>query len=271
MQQYLFIILASLFVTACPASMYAKTFTVIADPPDSIIRVISGPDHKEQKFSSPAVIAADVATESARASKEILEVSKDRYKPVTIVLRHINEGDTIRVKLEKAFLHQLTYRLLAPAISSELDSRKPIPSRNLIFRDKAISISVAIGETSFQVGLKNLSEHPLKILWERGGYSDIHTQRFRLMNSGVRYQDRNNPIPDQIVLPGESIQETITPIEHVFVSSKTGKYEVKPLFGQEEVSTSGLRGKTFNLFIPIEINRAITPYNFKIQIMSDER
>jgi len=270
MQQYLFIILASLFVTACPASMYAKTFTIIADPADSVISVVSGSGQKEQKFSSPAVITVDVATESARAGREILEVSKDRYKPVTIALRHINEGDTIRVKLEKTFLPQLTYRLLAPAISSELDSRKPIPSRNLIFRDKAISISVAISETSFQAGIKNLSDHPLKILWERSEYTDIHARRFRLMNSGVRYQDRNNPIPDQIVLPGKSIRETITPIEHVFVSSKTGKYEVKPLFGQEEVNTSGLTGKTFNLFIPIEINRAITPYNFKIQIMSDE-
>ncbi len=269
MPQYLFIFVLSLFISAYPISMHAKTFTVIADPPDSVIRAVSGPDQKEQQFSSPAVITVNVATESARTGSELLEVSKDRYKPVTMALRHINDGDTVRVKLEKAFLPQLTYRLLTPTTSSELGYRAPLPSGEVTFRDKVISISFAAGETSFRVGLKNLSDHPLKILWDRGEYTDIHARRFRLMNSGVRYQDRNNPVSDQIVLPGKSIQETVTPIEHVFVSSRTGKYEIKPLFGQEGVSASGLNGKTINLFIPIEINRMITPYNFKILILTD--
>ncbi len=260
MKKYLVFFWICLFAAGCSPSTVTKHFKVIADPPDSVIRVVSGPDQKEQKFSSPAVIAVDVATESTRASREILEVSKDRYKPVTIALRHINEGDTIRVKLEKKLAYLLKYRLLAPA-----------PSEDLSFQDKIISISLAVGETAFQVGLKNLSEHPLKVLWERAEYTDIHARRFRLMNSSVRYQDRNNPVPDQIVLPGKSVQETATPIEHVLVSPKTGKYEVKPLIRQEGISASDLKGKTVNLFIPIEIDRAIIPYNFKIQIAYEEK
>ncbi len=260
MKKYLVFFWICLFAAACSPSTVTKHFKVIADPPDSVIRVVLGSDQKEQKFSSPAVIAVDVATESARASREILEVSKDRYKPVTIALRHINEGDTIRIKLEKKLAYLLKYRLLAPA-----------PSEDLSFQDKMISISLIVGETSFQAGIKNLSDHPLKILWERSEYTDIHARRFRLMNSGVRYQDRNNPVPDQTVLPGKSIQEAITPIEHVSVSSKTGQYEVKPLLGQEGFSASDLKGKTVNLFIPIEINRAIIPYNLKIQIVDDDR
>ncbi len=306
MQQYLLLITASLFITAYPISMYAKTFKVIAEPPDSAIRVVSGSDQKEQKFRSPAVIAVNTVTDSARTGKnEILEVSKDSYKTATIPLHHINDGDTIRIKLEKIFRHQvessppgaggsldkrdllrpaallsrqkpenflaerLTYRLLSPVVSSELAPRASIPSRELIFRDKAISLSLMVGETSFQMEIKNRSEHPMKIIWERAEYTDIHARRFRVMNSGIRHQDRNNPVPDQTIQPGKSVLEVITPVEHVFVSSETGNYEVKPLLNPENGGVHGLKGKTVNLFIPIEINRAITPYNFKIQIMSD--
>jgi hypothetical protein len=61
-----------------------------------------------------------------------------------------------------------------------------------------------------------------------------------------------------------SVQETITPISNVYVSSQTRGYEVKPLFPRD--AGPGLKGKTFILFIPMEINRSITSYNFKIEI-----
>ncbi len=260
MKKYFIIFWICLFASACSPSVVSKHFKVIADPPDSVIRVVFGPDQKEQKYSSPAAVTVDVPAEPTRSGREILEVSKDRYKPVTIALRHINEGDTIRVKLEKKLAYQLKYRLLAP-----------IPSDDLSFQDKTISMTLAVGEIAFQLGLKNLSEHPLKLLWERAEYTDIHARRFRLMHSGVRYQDRNNPVPDQVVLSGKALQDTITPIEHVFVSPKTGKYEVKALLGHEGAGVSGLKGKTVTLFIPIEINRAIIPYIFKIQIVEGEK
>jgi len=81
----------------------------------------------------------------------------------------------------------------------------------------------------------------------------------------VSYQDRNNFIPDQIILSGNSVQESLIPISNVYVSPQTKNYEIKPLFPRE--AGAGLKGKIFTLFIPIEINRSINPYNFTIEIV----
>jgi hypothetical protein len=249
--------LAGFLASGCSSvSVVTKNFKVITDPPDSIIRVVSGTEQKEEKFSSPAIITAEVPKDPALAARAFLEVSKDKYKPTTITLRHLNDGDTIRVKLEKIIPYQLKYRLLAPTQSDELK-----------FQDKAISISFTVNEQAFQMGLTNLTAYPLKIRWQSAEYTDVYGRQRRLMHSGVPFQERNNPIPDQTVLPGKSLQETVTPIENVSVSPQTGGYVVKPLFARDGEIITGLKGKTFNLFIPIEIDRQINPYNFKIEII----
>jgi hypothetical protein len=51
------------------------------------------------------------------------------------------------------------------------------------------------------------------------------------------------------------------------VSRQKGGYDIKPLFSLGSEAAAGLKGKSFNLFIPVEINRQIIPYNFKIEIL----
>ena len=43
-------------------------------------------------------------------------------------------------------------------------------------------------------------------------------------------------------------------------------YDMRPLFPLESDDAAGLKGKSVILFIPVEINRQIIPYNFKIEI-----
>lgn len=256
MKNYFIGAMACLLFSGCADSVITKNIKVIADPPDSVIRVVSGPDLKEEKFSSPASITVEIPKEPALAAKAFLQVSKDKYKPTTIALRHISEGDTIKIKLEKLLTYQFKYRLLAPTQSEELK-----------FQDKSIMLSFTVGEQAFQMKLMNLSTETLKIRWESAEFTDITGQTRRLMYSAVPYQNRNNPIPDQTVLSGKSLLETVTPIENVSVAPHTGGYVVKPLFIRDGDGAAGLKGATFNLFIPIEINRQIIPYNFKMQIV----
>jgi hypothetical protein len=283
----LVIILVCFFASGCTRAVQTKNFKVIADPPDAAIRVISNAEKKEQRYHSPAAITVELPQEPALAARVVLEVIKERYKPFTTSLRHINDGDTIKIKLEKndaqqpgyrlpgmplnKTAYQLKYRLLAPILPEKINhplgyhALAPIQSDEIRFQDQAISISFAVNEQSFRMNLTNLSPHPLKIRWYQAEYTDIHARRRRLMHSGIRYQDRNNPIPEQVVSSGCTIQENITPVEHVFVSPRTGGYEINPLFDRSD-NVTALKGKSFNLFIPIEINRTITPYNFKIMI-----
>ena len=256
MKKSLIVALICFFVSGCASAVITKNIKVIADPPDSVIRVVSGPEQKEERFSSPASVTVEVPKDPLLASKAFLEVSKDKYKPTTIPLRHINDGDTIRVKLQKIATYQFKYRMLAPTASEELK-----------FQDTSVSISLTISEQTFQMGLTNLTAFPLIIRWQSAEYTDVYGRQRRLMPSKVPYSDRNNPIPDQIVLPGKALQETVTPIENVSVSPQTGGYVVKPLFIRNGDGAIGLKGKTFILFIPMEINRQIIPYNLKFEIV----
>jgi hypothetical protein len=119
--------------------------------------------------------------------------------------------------------------------------------------------------------LTNLLDKNLKLLWEQAQYTDVNKQTSRLMHSGVRFQDRNNPIPEQIVPPRASIQEGVIPINRVVFSQEKKAYETKALLPFESEEGAQLKGKTINLFIPIEVDRAIIPYNFKIEITDSVR
>ena len=56
------------------------------------------------------------------------------------------------------------------------------------------------------------------------------------------------------------------PITNVFMSQQTKGYDVRPLFPLESDVAARLKGKSILLFIPVEIDRQIVPYNFKIEI-----
>ena len=258
MKRYVVAVLAAIIAAGC-SSTITKSFKVFADPPDSDIRVVSGAELKELKYRSPATVTAEVPKDPALASKALVEVSKDSYKPFTIALRDIRDGQTLNVRLEKImqsmFRYRLAYRLVAPAVSETLQ-----------FRDTAVSVSFTVDGQSIRMHLTNLLDHEVKILWDQAQFTDVNKQTSRLMHSGIRFQDRNNPIPDQIVPPRAVVEEGVIPINRVFFSQQKKAYETKSLLPVDSEAGSQLKGKTINLFIPIEVDRAIIPYNFKIEI-----
>lgn len=250
--------LAAFFATGCSA-VVTKNFKVFADPPDSVIRVVSGVELKELKFRSPATIAAEMPKDPAFAAKAIMEVSRDNYQPKTIALRDINDGDTLTIKLEKILRDLVRYKLSYRLVS-------PVASQELRFRDRSVAVSFTVDEQWFQMRFENLTAYDVKILWERAEYTDVNKQTHRLMHSNIRYQDRNNPIPDQFVLSQGSVQQAVIPVSNVYMSQQKKGYDVRSLFSLESDGAAGLKGKSVILFIPVEINRQIIPYNFKIEI-----
>lgn len=258
MKKYIIFMLATVFAAGC-SSVTTKQFKVFTDPADASIRVVSGAELKVLKYASPATVTAEVPKDPALAAKAVVEVSKGNYTPKTIALSDITHGSTLNVKLEKILRDLVKYRLTCRLIS-------PVVSQELQFRDKSIAVSFVVGEQSVQMRFENLGPRDLKILWERSEYTDANNQQHRLMHSGVHYQDRNNPIPDQFVLSHSVVQETVIPISKVYFSQQKKAYEIHPLFTLDSDAAAALKGKTINLFIPVEIDRQIIPYNFKIEI-----
>ena len=251
-------VLAAVLAAAC-SPVTTKHFKVMSEPKDATVRVVAGVDLKEMKYRTPAVISADLPNDPALAAKAIVEVRKDNYKTKSIALRDIHDGDALMVRLEvlpDLVRYRLSYKMINPEVSEELK-----------YRDKEIAVSFAVGEQSFQMRFANVGHHDLKILWERAEYTDPYSQTHRLMHSGIRFQDRNNPLPDQLVVQNASLQEAVTPVRNVFMTPEKRTYDIRPLFVLDNEAAAGLKGRSIILFIPIEIDRQIIPYNFKIQIV----
>ena len=263
MKRYAVVVLAAIMASGC-SSVVTKSFKVFADPPDADIRVVSGLELKELKYRSPAAVTAEVPKDPALASKAYLEVSRDSYKPFTLALRDIRDGQTLNVRLEKImqslFRYRLAYRLVAPAVVRYApvqghDHRRIVHGRRPVHPDAPYEPA----------------RPEVKVLWDQAQFTDVNMQTSRLMHSGVRFQDRNNPIPDQVVPPRAAVQEGVFPVNRVFFSQQKKAYEPKLLIPVDTEAAAELKGKTVILFIPMEINRQIIPYNFKFEITDSVR
>jgi len=259
MKKYGILMLAVIFASGC-AGTATKNFKVFTEPADAVIKVVSGVELKEQKYASPARITVEVPTDPALAGKAILEVTRDDFKPKTILLGSIQDGDTLNLKLERIprdnVRYKLSCRLVGPAVSQELQ-----------FRDKVLSVAFVVEEQSLQMRFENLSARDVIILWEQAMYTDVYRQGHRLMHSGIRFQDRNNPLPSQTVQSHETVQEAVIPVTNVYMSQEKKGYDIRPLFPVKGDAAAELKGKTIGLFIPVELDHQILPYNFRIEII----
>jgi len=250
--------LAVMFASGCSGAIQ-KNFRVDAVPPDADIRIVSGVDLKEQTFHSPAIVSVSVPKDPDLSAKAHVEVSRESYAPRTILLRDIRDKETIVVKLERIVLSTERYHLKFRQVG-------PVAADELRFQDKVVAIQFTVTDNAIQMKFDNRSEQTIKILWDQAEYTDVRDRRSRIIHPGIRFQDRNSALPPQTVLAGESIQEALMPVGLVVYSQQKKAYENQPLFMLDNDTAQGLKGKSFYVFIPIEIDRQIIPYNFKIQI-----
>jgi hypothetical protein len=254
MRRHMIFACAVIMLFGC-ISERTKRFTLVVEPPDADIRVVSGSDLKELQYRSPAEITAVLPNDTVLEKKAMLEITRAKYKPVVLALRNIKDGDNLSIKLEKAVQYRLKCRLLSP-----------VPSDEIKFQDKVVSVLLIVEDRQFHLTVVNLTSSELKILWDGAAYTDVKNRQHRLMHSGIRYQDRNSSLPSQPVPPHGSVQEAVMPTSSVVYSPQTKTYENLPLFPLDSESAAGLKGKIFYLYIPVRIDRQIFPYNFKIEI-----
>ena len=68
-------------------------------------------------------------------------------------------------------------------------------------------------------------------------------------------------------MPGGTLQEWVIPESSIQYAAEKKGYVTKPLFVLDSENTPELKGRTVNLFLPVEIDRAIIPdYSFTIVI-----
>ena len=75
--------------------------------------------------------------------------------------------------------------------------------------------------TAYQVSfvLTNKTNHSIKIVWDEAAFVDVAGVSHRVMHSGVKYIDRNNPQPPTVVVRKGTITDLVIPTDNIYYVS----------------------------------------------------
>lgn len=142
------------------------------------------------------------------------------------------------------------------------------------FEDGTINIVWSPSSSQFGFFLTNKTSHSIKIIWDEAVYVDESGMSKKIMHSGVKYIDRNNPQPPTTVVRGATISDIVFPTDNVyFESGKYGGWRELPLFpdsGMEKIEIENKAktyiGKNVQVLLPIKIEDIVNEYVFVFSI-----
>ncbi|MEX2326315.1 MAG: hypothetical protein WD558_01165 [Pseudomonadales bacterium] len=140
------------------------------------------------------------------------------------------------------------------------------------FEDGMLKIVWLPISSQFGFFLTNKTSHSIKIVWDEAVYVDESGVSKRVMHSGVKYIDRNNPQPFTTVARGATISDIVLPTDNVYYLSGLGWREspLLPNSGTQkpeiENKARGVVGKNVQVLLPIKIEDVVNEYVFVFSI-----
>ena len=143
---------------------------------------------------------------------------------------------------------------------------KPKVNKDLYFEDDFFGVSFSISKEQVGYVLYNKTSNPIKIDWNQVSFVDVLGNSHKVMHSGIKYIDRINPQAPTVIPPTAKLEDIIFPIDYVdYVSGAYGVWRELPLF-PEAPKAKLFKGKSFSVFMPLEINEVIKNYLFTFKI-----
>lgn len=166
-------------------------------------------------------------------------------------------------------------------ITSQLDSG----SSKYFFEDNLVKITWFVTSSKISFVMENKTDHSLKIVWDEAAFVDNAGISQRVMHTGVKYSERNNPQLPTIIVRKGKIYDNIVPTEYVYYRegyygkyyTNPGGWEEKALFesvqfnGDPQTLQTIMKanvGKTFQVLLPISIENVVNDYIFTFKVNS---
>ena len=150
-------------------------------------------------------------------------------------------------------------------VDYKISLMKPSLSPSLAFEDDALTFSFQLppSRRGVDLTLQNKTQNPVRIDWNQVSYVDIEAVAHKVLHQGVRFVQRDQPMPSTTVPPGAKVSDQIYPSDAVVFAER--EWVMPPIFpaGPDALS---LKGKTFSIFLPLEVNGATKNYNFVFSI-----
>jgi hypothetical protein len=142
----------------------------------------------------------------------------------------------------------------------------PWDSRELLFEDQSIRIRFALSEKHIGIILQNKTPSPVKVDWNNISYVDITGLAHGVMHTGVRYIERDRPQVPTIIPPAAMIDDVIIPSDHISYTAGSGGGWTSRPFLPPLAETDLYLGKSFSVFMPLELNGIVKNYSFAFRM-----
>jgi hypothetical protein len=153
-------------------------------------------------------------------------------------------------------------------------------TRGKQFKDDKINVNFEIGEKQIEFALKNLTVNPIRINWDEVSFIKDGISH-RVIHKGIRLIEKDAPQASSVIPPLTEINELVVPVDNIAYSagyysaysSIPGGWTTKDLFLYYDMNREDYKkfilennGKTFKLFMPIELNGVKLNYMFEFKV-----
>lgn len=176
--------------------------------------------------------------------------------------------------------YQATYDLSLAAVERPETARQQYGAQVLVnvnedsayrFEDELVRVVWTPTATNLGVRIENKTSHTIRVIWDNAAFVDKDGESQRVMHSGVRYIERDQPQPPSVIVRGGHIEDVIIPTEYVRPSSSLGWDEMSffPITGSVAKADSTLAeyvGRRVQVLLPLEIQGVQNDYIFSFDI-----
>ena len=149
---------------------------------------------------------------------------------------------------------------------------------NFIFEDGLVRILWLPSQDGFYFQIYNKTDNSIKVIWDESVYVDQNNKSHRIMHSGIKYSERENPQPPSVIIRKGSIDEYVAPTDYVYFYTGVGNQYVYdpsewrhlPLLNykneaKEKIDNDAKQvvGKKLQLLLPLEIQGTVNDYIFE--------
>ena len=157
------------------------------------------------------------------------------------------------------------------------------------YEDDLVKVLWVVNSSNIAFSLKNKTDNSIRIPWDEGAFIDEDGSSHRIMHSGIKYTDRNQPQAPSIVARQASIEDIVVPSSYVEWSEggqySAGEWVTKPLlpdfdyhdnyssgdqtsFEEFERTVKSKVDKSIQVLLPLQIEDVVNDYIFTFEVLS---
>jgi len=183
--------------------------------------------------------------------------SKARGKPIARYQVILKQGT-----LAATYMFALVQNKSGP----EAKQTNSIQSGDLQFSDDSCRFTFSISKLQFAFVLYNRTDDPIEIDWNKVAFVDTGGESHKVIHSGVKYVNRNEPLAPTTVPPSAKLEDIVFPADYVyFIEGEYGGWREAPLFPDGDKAPA-FKGQTFRLFMPAKVKGGVKNYSFIFRI-----